>query len=160
LAVIQCDIRRGRTADQKRELGEALTAALHEITGLDIDNILVMFREQPGHDLLEGGVVLPDYQAGPNGEDLAGAKELELRSQLRAQGSWKDRRMPYICCDVQEGLTDEQKSRLADEIVRITHEKIGSPIPYIHVAIREFPRSAFVQSGQRNIPYKKPAIAG
>jgi phenylpyruvate tautomerase PptA (4-oxalocrotonate tautomerase family) len=87
LAVIQCDIRRGRTADQKREFGEALTAALHKITGLNIDNILVMFREQPGYDLLEGGVVLPDYQAGPNGEDLAGAKELELRSQLRAQGS-------------------------------------------------------------------------
>jgi phenylpyruvate tautomerase PptA (4-oxalocrotonate tautomerase family) len=68
--------------------------------------------------------------------------------------------MPYICCDVQEGLTDEQKSRLVDEIVRITHEKIGSPIPYIHVAIREFPRSSFVQSGQRNIAYKKPAVAG
>ncbi len=61
--------------------------------------------------------------------------------------------MPYICCDVQAGLTDRQKERLADQITRITHEMIGSPIPYIHVAIREFPRSAFVQSGQRGLEY-------
>ena len=85
MAVVQCDIRRGRTPDQKREFGEALTRAVHEITGLDIDNILIIFREQPGQDLLEGGIVLPDYQAGPNGEDLAGAEELRRRSQKRAQ---------------------------------------------------------------------------
>jgi phenylpyruvate tautomerase PptA (4-oxalocrotonate tautomerase family) len=85
MAVIQCDIRRGRTLDQKRQFGEALTQAVHEITGLDIDNILVIFREQPGHDLLEGGVVLPDYQAGPDGQDVAGAEELRLRQQKRAE---------------------------------------------------------------------------
>ena len=67
--------------------------------------------------------------------------------------------MPYICCDLQEGLTDRQKERLVDEITRITHEAIGSPIPYIHVAIREFPRSAIVQSGQRGRDYGTPAIA-
>ena len=67
--------------------------------------------------------------------------------------------MPYICCDVQEGLTDRQKERLADEITRITHEMIGSPIPYIHVAIREFPRSAFVQSGVRGREYGSPSVA-
>jgi phenylpyruvate tautomerase PptA (4-oxalocrotonate tautomerase family) len=83
--VVQCDIRRGRTPDQKRQFGEALTRAVHEITGLGIDNILIIFREQPGQDLLEGGIVLPDYQAGPNGEDLAGAEELRRRSQKRAQ---------------------------------------------------------------------------
>ena len=86
MAVVQCDIRRGRTPDQKRRFGEALTQAVHQITGLDVDNILVIFREQPGHDLLEGGVVLPDYQAGPNGEDLAGAEEFLLRSAKRSQG--------------------------------------------------------------------------
>jgi phenylpyruvate tautomerase PptA (4-oxalocrotonate tautomerase family) len=85
MAVVQCDIRRGRTPDQKRQYGEALTRAVHQITGLDVDNILVIFREQPGHDLLEGGVVLPDYQAGPNGEDLAGAEEFRLRSARRSQ---------------------------------------------------------------------------
>ena len=85
MAVVQCDIRRGRTPDQKRQFGEALTRAVHEITGLDIDNILIIFREQPGQDLLEGGIVLPDYQAGPNGDDLAGAEELRRRSQKRAQ---------------------------------------------------------------------------
>ncbi|WP_157644287.1 tautomerase family protein [Bradyrhizobium sp. WSM2793] len=85
MAVLQCDIRRGRTPDQKRIMGERLTRAVHEITGLDIDNILVIFREQPGQDLLEGGVVLPDYQAGPNGEDLAGAAEFEARARKRKQ---------------------------------------------------------------------------
>jgi phenylpyruvate tautomerase PptA (4-oxalocrotonate tautomerase family) len=85
VAVIQCDIRRGRSADVKREFGQALTQAVHEITGVDVDNILVIFREQAGEDLLEGGVVLPDYQAGPDGQDLAGAEELKLRASTRAQ---------------------------------------------------------------------------
>jgi hypothetical protein len=30
-------------------------------------------------------VVLPDYQAGPNGEDLAGAAEFEARARKRKQ---------------------------------------------------------------------------
>jgi phenylpyruvate tautomerase PptA (4-oxalocrotonate tautomerase family) len=64
--------------------------------------------------------------------------------------------MPYICCDVQEGLTDRQKEMLADEITRITHEMIGSPIPYIHVAIRELPKAGFVQSGLRGREYGVP----
>lgn len=85
MAVLQCDIRRGRTADQKREFGQALTQAVHEITGVDVDNILVIFREQAGEDLLEGGVVLPDYQAGPDGHDVAGAEELRSRAAKRAQ---------------------------------------------------------------------------
>jgi phenylpyruvate tautomerase PptA (4-oxalocrotonate tautomerase family) len=67
--------------------------------------------------------------------------------------------MPYICCDIQEGLSDKQKERLADAITRITHETIGSPIPYIHVAIREFPKSGFVQSGLRGREYGVPASA-
>lgn len=85
MAVIQCDIRRGRSADQKREFGQALTRAVHEITGIPVDNILVIFREQAGEDLLEGGVVLPDYKAGPNGEDIAGEEELRQRAQHRGQ---------------------------------------------------------------------------
>ncbi|MBC9879884.1 4-oxalocrotonate tautomerase [Bradyrhizobium sp. INPA01-394B] len=67
--------------------------------------------------------------------------------------------MPYICCDIQEGLSDDQKERLADAITQITHESIGSPMPYIHVAIREFPKTSFVQSGLRGRDYGKPAIA-
>lgn len=62
--------------------------------------------------------------------------------------------MPYIRCDLQAGVTDEQKSRLAEAIIKITHEKIGSPIPYIHVAIREVPGNSFVESGVRNRDYK------
>ena len=70
---------------RRRQPRSAPGVAVHEITGLDIDNILVIFREQPGHDLLEGGIVLPDYQPGPNGEDLAGAEEFRLRSARRSQ---------------------------------------------------------------------------
>lgn len=58
--------------------------------------------------------------------------------------------MPYIRCDLQAGVSDEQKAKLADAIARITHEKIGSPIPYIHVAINEIPGPLFVESGERN----------
>lgn len=65
--------------------------------------------------------------------------------------------MPYIKCDVHAGLTSEQKGQLADEIVRITHEKLGSPIEYIHVAVREIPASEFVEGGKRNRVYDSPA---
>jgi 4-oxalocrotonate tautomerase family enzyme len=87
MPVLQCDIRRGRTHDQKRLYGEALTEAVARITGCDPNTILVIFREQPGHDILEGGVVLPDYQPGPDGQDLAGAEELQRRAASGRMGS-------------------------------------------------------------------------
>jgi phenylpyruvate tautomerase PptA (4-oxalocrotonate tautomerase family) len=67
--------------------------------------------------------------------------------------------MPYIVCDVQSGLSLSQKEQLADEITCITHEQIGSPIPYIHVAIRETPSAQFVEGGKRNRVYGKPSKA-
>lgn len=83
MPVLTCDIRRGRTPEQKKAYGEALTEAVHRITGADVDTILIIMREQPGHDLLEGGFVLPDYQAGPDGRDLAGAEEVRRRAAKR-----------------------------------------------------------------------------
>ena len=79
MPVVQCDIRRGRTPEQKAAYGQALTKAVARMTGADPNTILVIFREQPGHDTMEGGVVLPDYQPGPDGKDLAGAEELRRR---------------------------------------------------------------------------------
>ena len=61
--------------------------------------------------------------------------------------------MPYITCDIQTGLSAAQKADLAEEIVRITHEHIGSPIPYIHVAVRETPAAHFVEGGKLNRVY-------
>lgn len=76
---IQCDIRRGRTDAQRRDLCDRITSAVHRVTGAPVSSILVLVREHAGHNFMEGGELLPDYVAGPNGEDLAG--EAALKSQ-------------------------------------------------------------------------------
>jgi phenylpyruvate tautomerase PptA (4-oxalocrotonate tautomerase family) len=61
--------------------------------------------------------------------------------------------VPYIQCEIQAGLSAAQKTQLAKEITRITHEVLGSPLPYIHVAVREVAGSQFVEAGQIRIGY-------
>jgi 4-oxalocrotonate tautomerase family enzyme len=83
MPVIQCDIRRGRSQKQKLALGQGLTKAVAEITGARAETILVVIREHAGADFVEGGELLPDYQPGPNGEDLAGEAALKRGAATR-----------------------------------------------------------------------------
>ncbi len=61
--------------------------------------------------------------------------------------------MPYIEANIQTGLDPAKKQELALAITKAVHESIGSPIPYIHVAITETPGNEFVESGKVNFSY-------
>jgi phenylpyruvate tautomerase PptA (4-oxalocrotonate tautomerase family) len=79
MPIIQCDIRRGRTTEQKANLAKALTYDVHEVTGIPIDFISVYIRELPGLDTFEAGEPSPEYQPGPDGQDVAGQNEIRRR---------------------------------------------------------------------------------
>jgi phenylpyruvate tautomerase PptA (4-oxalocrotonate tautomerase family) len=87
LAIIQCDIRRGRNDDQKRALARALIDVVAERCGETDDEILFVLREAPGFNFVEGGEHCPDYVAGPNGEDLAAAEHLRQQALKADDGS-------------------------------------------------------------------------
>ena len=79
MAIIQCDIRRGRTDDQKRRLAAGLTRTVSEISGEAIDQMFLVIREMPGFNFVDAGEHVADYVAGPNGVDAAGTQQLRDR---------------------------------------------------------------------------------
>jgi 4-oxalocrotonate tautomerase family enzyme len=62
--IIQCDIRQGRTEEQKRALASEITRVVHETIGAPVEYIYVLIREQPGRDHVKGGKHLPEYEPG------------------------------------------------------------------------------------------------
>jgi 4-oxalocrotonate tautomerase family enzyme len=80
---IQCDIRRDRSAAQREELCRRITETVSRITGAPTSSILVLIREHAGDHFMEGGELLPDYVAGPNGEDVAAAAALGVAMSNR-----------------------------------------------------------------------------
>lgn len=79
MPIITCDIREGRTKEQKHELATELTAAVMEATGVKIDHIFVVMREMPGFNFVDAGEHVPDYVPGPGGMDLAGHEQIRSR---------------------------------------------------------------------------------
>ena len=61
--------------------------------------------------------------------------------------------MPFIQCHLHAGVSAEAKRKLAQELTTIVHESLGSPIPYIHVAVVEVPGNEFVESGEVDFRY-------
>jgi 4-oxalocrotonate tautomerase family enzyme len=82
MAVIQCDIRRGRSDDQKRRLAANLTQAVCEATGEPIEQIFLVIREMPGFNFVDAGEHVAEYMAGPDGVDIAGSQQLRQRGVL------------------------------------------------------------------------------
>jgi len=64
MPVIQCDIRQGRTPEQKQAMAEAITRAVHETIGAPIEYIYVLIRESPGVNHVKAGKSLPEYSGG------------------------------------------------------------------------------------------------
>ncbi|HEY6928454.1 MAG TPA: 2-hydroxymuconate tautomerase [Thermoanaerobaculia bacterium] len=62
MPIIQCDIREGRTAEQKEALAREITRVVHETIGAPVDYIYVLIRETPGFHHIKGGKHLPDYR--------------------------------------------------------------------------------------------------
>ena len=69
MPVIQCDIREGRTEEQKRALAREITRVVHETIDAPIEYIYVLIRETPGLHHIKGGQHLPDYAPRAAGED-------------------------------------------------------------------------------------------
>lgn len=55
--------------------------------------------------------------------------------------------MPFITCDLEVGLSDEEKRNLVTKMTDITHKAIGSAYGHINVVLREHPRSNIGEAG-------------
>jgi phenylpyruvate tautomerase PptA (4-oxalocrotonate tautomerase family) len=71
MAMISCDMRYGRTDEQKRKLSAGLLHAVSEATGEPADNIFFVIREGRGINFVEHGQHLPEFVEGnANDADL------------------------------------------------------------------------------------------
>jgi 4-oxalocrotonate tautomerase family enzyme len=59
--IIQCDIREGRTPEQKAALAEGITKVVQETIGAPLEYIYVLIRETPGAHHVKAGKALPDW---------------------------------------------------------------------------------------------------
>jgi 4-oxalocrotonate tautomerase family enzyme len=82
VAIIQCDIRRGRSDDQKRRLASGLTQAVSEITGEPVDQMFLVIREMPGFNFVDAGEHVAEYVPGADGVDVAGTQQLRDRGVI------------------------------------------------------------------------------
>ncbi len=83
MPIITCDIRTGRTKEQKSQLAMGLTNAVVEATGVSIDHIFLVMREMPGFNFIDAGEHVPEYVPGPDGQDHAGHEQ--LRASVSSQ---------------------------------------------------------------------------
>ena len=68
MALISCDMRQGRTDDQKRQLAAGIIRVISEATGESKDNIFFVIREGRGINFVEHSEHLPDYSEGAAGD--------------------------------------------------------------------------------------------
>ena len=74
MPMISCDMRYGRSEEQKRALSAGLLRVVSEATGEPAENIFFVIREGSGINFLEHGQHLPEFV-----EDNANDKELIAR---------------------------------------------------------------------------------
>ncbi|MGW3484001.1 tautomerase family protein [Rhodococcus indonesiensis] len=79
MAIIACDIRRGRTDEQKSALALGLMHAVNRVTQEPIEHMFLVIREMPGFNFVDAGEHVADYVAGANGVDVAGSAQLRAR---------------------------------------------------------------------------------
>jgi len=59
-------------------------------------------------------------------------------------------KMPFIQCDIEEGLSDEQKIEIVRRMTEVTHQAIGSSVAHINVVLREHPSVNLGETGRAN----------
>lgn len=59
--------------------------------------------------------------------------------------------MPFIQCDIEEGLSDEKKTEIIRRMVTVTNKAIGSSCEHINVVIREHPTTNIGETGKTNL---------
>ena len=63
MLIIQCDIREGRTEEEKQALARGITHVVHETIGAPIECIYVLIRETPGRTTSRPARLSPTAQA-------------------------------------------------------------------------------------------------
>ena len=61
MPIIQCDIREGRSPEQKAALASEITRVVNETIDAPIEYIYVLIREPPGAHHIKAGNALPDW---------------------------------------------------------------------------------------------------
>jgi 4-oxalocrotonate tautomerase family enzyme len=56
--------------------------------------------------------------------------------------------MPFIQCDLEIGLTDQENRNLVERMTEVTHRAIGSAYGHINVVLREHPSSNLGEAGK------------
>ena len=79
MAIITCDIRRGRSDHQKSELATGLMNVVTRVTGEPIERMFLVMREMPGFNFVHAGQHVAEYVPGEGGIDVAGAAQLRER---------------------------------------------------------------------------------
>ncbi|HTR06210.1 MAG TPA: tautomerase family protein [Paraburkholderia sp.] len=64
MSLISCDMRYGRTDEQKRDLAAGLLRVVSAVTGETKNDIFVVIREGRGINFVEHGEHLPEYVDG------------------------------------------------------------------------------------------------
>jgi len=72
VAVIQCDIRRGRTAEQIRAVGRAIVALCEDELSIPATDIVVEFTQHTAEEWYVSGVEIKEWQPGEQGATTAG----------------------------------------------------------------------------------------
>jgi 4-oxalocrotonate tautomerase family enzyme len=59
--------------------------------------------------------------------------------------------MPFIQCDIEYGLSDEQKTEIVRRMIEVTNKSIGSSCEHINVVIREHPAANIGETGRAGL---------
>jgi len=62
MPIIQCDIREGRSKEQKLRLAQEITRVVMETINAPQEYIYVLIRETPGSHHIKAGQPLPEFQ--------------------------------------------------------------------------------------------------
>lgn len=62
MPIIQCDIREGRTKEQKQRLAREITRVVMETINAPREFIYVLIRETPGAQHIKAGEPLPEFE--------------------------------------------------------------------------------------------------
>lgn len=76
MSLIACDMRYGRTDEQKRQLAAGVIAAVRKATGEPLSNMVFVIREDVGINFCEAGQHYPDYTPGGDAGLIAHVKNL------------------------------------------------------------------------------------
>ena len=66
--------------------------------------------------------------------------------------------MPYIECHIATGLSQPRKAKLIRDIVKVTHESIGSDPKIINVILHEHPNTTWPSRGEFTVKRRHSAV--